>query len=71
MSFSAQVLANCVFFVILAFILTAVGALPLPMTYHVDALGFKLDCPIGPWAYLTGTLTIPMSFFMFPHLAES
>ena len=53
--------------VTVAFVQGAFGLVPLPFTFHADTLGFKADCPYAPWAWLSGTLAVLISLFLFPY----
>ena len=61
-------IANCAFFVALVFLLAASGTLPMTsLTWPVNVLGFKASCPFAPWTYITVTLTLHISLFLFPY----
>ena len=61
-------IANGAFFVALVFLLAASGTLPMTsLTWPVNVLGFKASCPFAPWTYITVTLTLHISLFLFPY----
>ena len=62
------VMASCGCSVMLVFLLGAFGVLPMTsLTWPVDVLDFKVFCPFAPWSYLTGTLTLQVSLFLYPY----
>ena len=62
------VVVSCGCSVMLVLLLGALGMLPTTsLSWPVDILDFKTLCPFAPWSYVTGTLTLQLSLFLYPY----
>eukprot|EP00435_Cladocopium_sp_Y103_P019424 s1898_g4.t1 len=63
-------------FVILAWLLTmslvvllgSLRVLPMPTTLQQDLLGFHMECPAGPWAFISSCVVIFVTIYCWPSL---
>ncbi|CAE7937389.1 unnamed protein product [Symbiodinium sp. KB8] len=54
--------------VAVAFLLSCLGALPMPLVFKINVLGFQAACPAAPWTLLSGSLAVPISLLLSPYI---
>jgi len=54
--------------VAVVFLLSCLGALPMPLVFKINVLGFEAACPAAPWALLSGSVAVLISLLLSPYI---